>query len=216
MSSKDIEVDEDLPNFFEAVKLSQADELIEENKNMQQNYLFEHNDPDTIELLEKATIPKKAIQGSPWYQILSNFRYQDQFQYIGAFIEEREKLIEDGFSDDIKKYKFEQSDFVMILLNLAYIPDSIIRHVDFSKYGWSDHFREGMEDFKRVFESEHGRKWEFQNQALEKEYFDFKAKIDKSDEGLSELKLAAMTKEEQEVVKAWRSDNPKKADEDSD
>jgi hypothetical protein len=35
MSSKDIEVDEDLPNFFEAVKLSQADELIEENKNMQ-------------------------------------------------------------------------------------------------------------------------------------------------------------------------------------
>lgn len=166
--------------------------------------------------MEKATIPKKAIQGSPWYQILSNFRYQDQFQYIGAFIEEREKLIEDGFSDDIKKYKFEQSDFVMILLNLAYIPDSIIRHVDFSKYGWSDHFREGMEDFKRVFESEHGRKWEFQNQALEKEYFDFKAKIDKSDEGLSELKLAAMTKEEQEVVKAWRSDNPKKADEDSD
>lgn len=125
-------------------------------------------------------------------------------------------MIEDGFSDDIKKYKFEQSDFVMILLNLAYIPDSIIRHVDFSKYGWSDHFREGMEGFKRVFESEHGRKWEFQNQALEKEYFDFKAKIDKSDEGLSEVKLAAMTKEEQEVVKAWRSDNPKKADEDSD
>lgn len=101
MSSKDIEVDEDLPNFFEAVKLSQADELIEENKNMKENYLFEHNDPDTIELLEKATIPKKSIQGSPWYQILSNYKYQDQFQYIGAFIEEREKLIEDGYSDNI-------------------------------------------------------------------------------------------------------------------
>jgi hypothetical protein len=109
--------------------------------------------------LEKATIPKKSIQGSPWYQILSNYKYQDQFQYIGAFIEEREKLIEDGFSDDIKKYKFEQSDFVMILLNLGYIPDSIIKQVDFSKYGWSDHFREAMVNFKIAFEKNHGREW---------------------------------------------------------
>ena len=31
MSSKDIEVDEDLPNFFEAVRLSASDELIDEN-----------------------------------------------------------------------------------------------------------------------------------------------------------------------------------------
>jgi hypothetical protein len=31
MSSKEIEVDEDLPNFFTAVKLSQADEIIMEN-----------------------------------------------------------------------------------------------------------------------------------------------------------------------------------------
>jgi|TARA_B110000305_G_C19322254_1_gene579571 hypothetical protein len=30
MSKKNISVDEDLPNFFDAVKLSQADELIEE------------------------------------------------------------------------------------------------------------------------------------------------------------------------------------------
>lgn len=105
---------------------------------MKENYGFEHNDPDTIELLEKATIPKKAIQGSPWYQILSNYKYQDQFQYIGAFIDEREKLIEDGYSDDNKKLKDEQSDFVMVMLNLAYIPDSIVKKVDFSKYGWGE------------------------------------------------------------------------------
>jgi len=30
MTSKDIEVDEDLPNFFKCVRLSQADELIKE------------------------------------------------------------------------------------------------------------------------------------------------------------------------------------------
>lgn len=34
MASKEIKVDEDLPNFFKSVKLSQADELIHENVNM--------------------------------------------------------------------------------------------------------------------------------------------------------------------------------------
>jgi hypothetical protein len=35
MASKEIKVDEDLPNFFKSVKLSQADELVKENENMQ-------------------------------------------------------------------------------------------------------------------------------------------------------------------------------------
>ena len=34
MASVEISVDEDLPNFFKSVKLTQADELIAENKNM--------------------------------------------------------------------------------------------------------------------------------------------------------------------------------------
>ena len=38
MQRKDIEVDEDLPNFFEAIRLSQADEIIAEEENMQNNF----------------------------------------------------------------------------------------------------------------------------------------------------------------------------------
>jgi len=34
MSDKLIKVDEDLPNFFKAVKLSQADEIVLENQNL--------------------------------------------------------------------------------------------------------------------------------------------------------------------------------------
>jgi len=34
MASKDIEVDEDLPNFFDAVMLSQADEIVKEAENV--------------------------------------------------------------------------------------------------------------------------------------------------------------------------------------
>jgi len=99
MASKEIKVDEDLPNFFKSVKLSQADELVKENINMQNNFGFSLNDPDTIKTLDKTAVPKKAIQGTPWYQILSNARYSNLFYYVGAFIGERQKLIEDGYSD---------------------------------------------------------------------------------------------------------------------
>jgi len=34
---------------------------------MRKNYGFEMNDPDTISALKKATIPKQAMQGTPWY-----------------------------------------------------------------------------------------------------------------------------------------------------
>jgi len=34
MQAKEIEVDEDLPNFYTCVKLSQADEIISEEENM--------------------------------------------------------------------------------------------------------------------------------------------------------------------------------------
>lgn len=100
MASVDIKVDEDLPNFFKSVKLTQADELILENQNMQDNFGINLNDPDTIAVLDTTTMPKKAIQGTPWYQILSNAKYSNEFYYIGAFVAEREKLIEDGFGEN--------------------------------------------------------------------------------------------------------------------
>lgn len=61
MAEKELVVDEDLPNFFKSVKLNQADELIKENENMKDNFGFEPNDPDTIEILDATKLPKKAI-----------------------------------------------------------------------------------------------------------------------------------------------------------
>lgn len=61
------------------------------------------------------------------------------FYYIGAFIGERHKLIEDGAPDRMKPdgemedeqiaTRQEQSDLIMVLLNLAYIPDDVIRKI---------------------------------------------------------------------------------------
>ena len=61
MSRKTIEVDEDLPPFFRALKLTQSEELCAESHNMLQNYGFEHTDPDTIEELRRTSIPEKSV-----------------------------------------------------------------------------------------------------------------------------------------------------------
>lgn len=64
------------------------------------NYGFEGTDPDCIKILDATVVPKKAIQGTPWYSILSNPLYADGFAYIGAYVKEREKLIEDGYPEE--------------------------------------------------------------------------------------------------------------------
>jgi len=141
MSKSMIKVDEDLPNFFKVIKFTSANQVIKANDNMMDNFGFERTDPDCIDVLNKckSEIPKKLIQGTPWYQILSNPLYSDAFNYIGSFVPEREKLIEDGFPDEhvngekkgeltplCKKLRHEQSDMVMILLNISYIPDEVV------------------------------------------------------------------------------------------
>lgn len=74
-------------------------------------------------------MPKKAIQGTPWYSILSNPEYCESFAYFGAHIDEREKLIKDG--DGGGDNNAEQSDIVIILLNLSTIPDEVAQKFDF-------------------------------------------------------------------------------------
>jgi len=60
MQAKEIAVDEDLPNFYKCVKLSQADEVIAEEENMQNKFGLLINDPDTIKELEEVEVPKKS------------------------------------------------------------------------------------------------------------------------------------------------------------
>ena len=72
-------------------------------------------------------------------------------------------------SYDCKRVRFEQSDLVMILLNLSYIPDEVIKYIDFMP-GWQQRFKANMQVFKQNFEATYGRKWEFQDHNLEMEY----------------------------------------------
>lgn len=79
LQKKEIEVDEDLPNFFKTILLNQADEIVQEEVNIQEFYGFLITDPDTVTELRKAKQPKKAMIGTPWYNVLSNDEYKDKF-----------------------------------------------------------------------------------------------------------------------------------------
>lgn len=54
---------------------------------------------------------------------------------------------------------FEQSDLVMILLNLAYIPDVVLKYTDFFDSDWSYQFKVNMESFKKDFKDKNKKKW---------------------------------------------------------
>lgn len=75
-------------------------------------------------------MPKRALQRTPWYGILSNQKYSEAFYYFGAHIGEREKLIKDRDYDEGNDCM--QSDIVNILLNLGSIPDEVAMRLNFA------------------------------------------------------------------------------------
>lgn len=147
---------------------------------MQREYGYSKTSPGTLEMLDNTKMPKKAITGTPWYNIVANPSYSEEFAFFNAGIHEREKLIEDGraekFLDDgvtmtaeSRMHRYEQSDMVHVLLNLAYIPDQVVRKVDFDP-GWSRRFRQLMDAYKKAHEQKHRRRWSSQNMQLELEF----------------------------------------------
>ena len=171
MQQKEIEVDEDLPNFFKAVRLSQADEVVLEAQNIKDNYGIEIEDPRVIERLDETEMPKRSIGRTPWYQVLSNPEYSDAFYYIGAFVEEREKLIKDA--DEEEGNDCEQSDIILILLNLGAIPDEVAKSFDF-RSGFQADFLVNMKKHQDNFYKEHGVKWGHMTEETIERYLNFK------------------------------------------
>ena len=131
LSKNQINVDENLPNFFEAVKLSDADWMVFENRNLRQNYGFNFI-PETVEeQLDDWQLAKKPIQGVAWYNILANPIYARQFNFIEVNVPSREDLIVDG--DDNEENDCEQSDMVQVLLNIAFAPRDVVKSYTFGE-----------------------------------------------------------------------------------
>ena len=74
----------------------------------------------TIKKIEEyPNVPKKPISNIPFYWLLANPEYQHKFNYFTVALPNRSEYIEDGDSDEGNDC--EQSDFVYIMLNLAYL-----------------------------------------------------------------------------------------------
>ena len=137
ISGNVIEVDENLPNFYEAIRLSDADWFCKEALYLKETYKFTFANEEVTTKLDVIGVPKKPIQGIAWYNVLANPAYVRDFNYITVSIEDREDYIVDGDSDEGNDC--EQSDMVNILMNLAYVKQEVASTFEF-KPGYSRSF----------------------------------------------------------------------------
>lgn len=145
LTRTEIVVDEDLPNFFEAVKLSDADWMVYENQNLRKGYGFGMTTKEVESRLDDWQLAKNPIRGIAWYNILANPTYARMFNYIDANVTSRSDLIVDGDSDE--ENDCEQSDMVQVLLNVAYAPRSVVKNFKFGP-GISTEFKKAIEEFE--------------------------------------------------------------------
>lgn len=66
---------------------------------MKERYGIEIEDAEVIKKLKKIRIPERSIQGSPWYNILSNYDYVERFNYFNAMMKDRTAFIKDANRD---------------------------------------------------------------------------------------------------------------------
>jgi hypothetical protein len=77
---------EDLGIFSQSLSLRQSEEFVKEALNMRVNYGIEIIEPTILDSVARAGIPKKPILGTPWYSVLSNPIYAEDFCYVGAHV----------------------------------------------------------------------------------------------------------------------------------
>ena len=107
---------------------------------MQNRYGFEIYESSLVDQLYKCLdkYPRVQITGIPWYNILNNPAYAEAFAYIAPHVKERDFYIEDCDDDD--ENNGEQSDLVLILLNLGAIPDFVAKQFSL-RHNFSIKFR---------------------------------------------------------------------------
>lgn len=91
-----------------------------ESRYFRNNYKFSFANKKVVDkLADEMVVPKKPMQGIPWYNILSNPMYCRDFSYITVNTPDRNDYIVDD--DDDEGNDMEQSDMVALMINLAYM-----------------------------------------------------------------------------------------------
>ena len=143
--AKKINVDEDLPNFFKAVRFSDAEWYQAEIEYLQKEYGFDIETKRVLDEIDRMKPNKKNIQGCPYYLVLANPIYYNSFAYLPASLPNRDNLIMDD--DDEEGNDCEQSDMVSIILNMAYVPEYVLESFEFKK-GFHETFGPAVKKYK--------------------------------------------------------------------
>ena len=85
------------------------------------------------------------ITNLPYYWLIANPVYQRKFNFFSAALEHREDYIVDEDSDEGNDC--EQSDFVYIMLNLAYLKKGLAEEITLER-GFSDIVKKRGETFE--------------------------------------------------------------------
>merc|ERR1719197_268178 len=124
---------------------------------MMEVFGFELAESWLIEKLENTKWPEKSISGTPWYNLLCNPAYVEEFAWLGPHVKDRNLYIK--AIDNDPETSHLQSDAVSVLLNLGSIPDFVA-----SQFLLGDQFAISflglMDQYKQNFENEHGVKWD--------------------------------------------------------
>lgn len=131
LSQNKIEVDENLPDFYQAIKLSDADWVVHEQQYYDREYDMKIAEPELAKKMDEVSRPVKAVQGIAWYKILANPDYITAFNYIEVNVPDRSNLIVDD--DDDEGNDNEQSDTVQLALNLGMLKTDIAMDMPFGK-----------------------------------------------------------------------------------
>ena len=103
ISSDNLKVDENLPDFFQALKIKDKNYFIAENEYSMEQYGFMVANPGTISEMKKekySSIQKNVITNIPFYWLIANPYYQRKFNYFPACLANREDYVVDEDSDE--------------------------------------------------------------------------------------------------------------------
>lgn len=128
----DIEVDEEIDNYFAALDEGDRKWSNEEERNAREALGFKIMTDESYDKLRKTPITAgKTLQGVHSYDILANPLYFDDFQYVPAGTPDRAEYIIDD--DDDEGNDMAQVDMVRFALNLAFLTEDDAINFKFDK-----------------------------------------------------------------------------------
>lgn len=101
LSSNKLEVEENLPEFYSALKMKDKEWFVSENERMKNQYAYMVANSGTLKRIKRyQSTPARPITNIAFYWLLANPEYQRQFNYIPVAVKNRNDLIVDENRDD--------------------------------------------------------------------------------------------------------------------